>query len=63
MLELNEINIYLCIYRHSDFHQVVLQKGTDVEGIACPVCNWILQKQNDKWQLKQTFGSRKVVTD
>jgi hypothetical protein len=53
------VRIYRCIYTHGQFHQVVLKKGTNVEGIVCPLCNWILQKQNDEWLLKQTFGNRK----
>lgn len=63
MKELTQVDVYLCILKHSQFHQVILQKGTNIEGIACPICNWILQRQNDEWNLKQTFGDRKVVTD
>lgn len=52
MLEL--VRVAECILKHHDAHQIILF-GVEPEAIVCSRCNWILQKQNEEWNVKQTF--------
>jgi len=57
MNQLVRVCVEDCIKQHVDAHQILLwdYNADNVEALACKVCQWILQKQNDEWQVKQTF--------
>lgn len=45
-----------CIKEHQEYHITILYTNKNTpEAVYCERCNWILQKQNDEWNLKQTF--------